>query len=193
MNEELKQKLDKVLDLFNQKNYKEAEKKLLQLRRNYYDSSHVNYLLGNLYGEYDNPNKSKEKALHYYQLVIDSENPLERVFIEVIHHLSDKKQQVSILKKGLTFFPKSSEIIERLIYRLNNPESIELYDSLKDKSFLDEVSNFIILIALYEEGLFDRSIEHAQKIQVKDKDNLLLKNLIIAYCNYKLGRINDSI
>ena len=193
MNEELKQKLDKVLDLFNQKNYKEAEKKLLQLRRNYYDSSHVNYLLGNLYGEYDNPNKSKEKALHYYQLVIDSENPLERVFIEVIHHLSDKKQQVSILKKGLTLFPKSSEINERIIYRLNNPESIELYDSLKDKSFLDEVSNFIILIALYEEGLFDRSIEHAQKIQVKDKDNLLLKNLIIAYCNYKLGRINDSI
>jgi len=90
MNSNLKELIDQAIQLIQQKNYTEAELKLLSARKDYYENSSLNFLLGRIYADWESPLKSQEKAIHYFQLVIDSDLPIERAFIELIYLVRER-------------------------------------------------------------------------------------------------------
>jgi tetratricopeptide (TPR) repeat protein len=187
MNSNLKELIDQAIQLIQQKNYTEAELKLLSARKDYYENSSLNFLLGRIYADWESPLKSQEKAIHYFQLVIDSDLPIERAFIELIYLVRERNKQISILKRGLSAFPQSSDIFEMLINRLEYADRLVVFDSISDHSFINETTLFTILISLYELDLFERVIQQSLEMQNVGKDFALLKDLIVGFAYLKLG------
>ena len=193
MDDNLKQIIDQIVQLIKTKKYNDAEDKLLEARKSYYNNEIVNYLLGTIYSEWDSPLKAAEKALHFFELVINSDHPIENAFIELTYLISDKFKQISLLKKGLESFPQSSKLFERLIFRLGNDEIIQLFDSLTDQSFINELTNFKILLAFYELNLFDRVLTHSDKLRSTNKDLLLFLNFILGCANFKIANYKAAV
>ena len=58
--------INDILKLLEQKKFSEAEKSLNDLRKRNEDKSIIDYLLGRLNDDYQNPNRSVESAKRFY-------------------------------------------------------------------------------------------------------------------------------
>jgi hypothetical protein len=89
------QDIQKLIDT-NQ--YPEAEKALLTLEREGHDSAIIYYMLGGLYNNYQNPNRSKKKTKEYFTAAIQCAEPIVEAFLELASIEQNCQHRLRILK-----------------------------------------------------------------------------------------------
>jgi len=179
--------LNKVIGLVKQKKFSEAEKALLELRKKDYSNEVINYYLGVIYNDFNNPNKSDVKTRRYFGYVVDSDNPIEEAFIELANLEKNINHARRILKKGLAKFPKSVKLYERLLWKTETTKRNSIFEEIAKKGI---TSNDILIIKVethYEQKEFNDALNVISQVELSDSEELKILNTIKAYCHLEIN------
>lgn len=184
--------LDKIIDLLNQKKFSEAEEILLKLRKKDPRNEVTNYFLGIIYNDFNNPNKSNEKAKRYFGYAIDSDNPIEKAFIKLAHLEKNASHAGRILRKGLEKFPKSVKLYEELLWKTETTKRDSIFEEIARKGI---TSNNILIIELethFKQERFDDALNIASRIELTDREEVKILHTVKAYCYLEINDVKKS-
>lgn len=193
--------LEKALELIDKESFNEAEKFLLNLRRNS-QTPYINYLLGYIhhvnlsaYSFSENKDKfkgSKEDAKRFLGYSIDSGNPIEDAFWRLADIEKNKKHAVRILKKGLEYFPNSKIIYEYLIIKSEISDIPLISREIESKNIVSNTIYFKLYEFFSNQKCYDEALKQLEKIKVKNNNEDQLLSLIKAFCLFELSEIEKA-
>ena len=186
-------KINKIVDAIKKENYDIAESMLLELWRKNPRDAYINYLLGYLYDEYRNPAHSNEKAKRYFRASIACDKPIERAFYYLASLEKNQEQGKRILLRGLTFFPKSRDIYERLLNISPNSEKVRLFDEIVKKGIDSDYTRIIMIQHYFGSGDFGLALNLIDKVQSQDKTDQMVLRLYKGLCFLENKEINRAL
>ncbi|PYE49363.1 hypothetical protein HUB98_04050 [Paenibacillus barcinonensis] len=175
--------------LLQEKNFDEAERLLLDIRKKDKNNSANNYYLGLLYSNYSNPNESEEKAKEYFIDVISSEYVYEYAYIYLEQREKNKNKSIRLLEAGLKVFPNSIGLNERLLYQLDSEIKEEFYKKLMANGISSNELHYVMVDYYYRNGKYIEAIDASKEIIIKFENDKLFIDLHNSYCLYRMGEI----
>jgi tetratricopeptide (TPR) repeat protein len=186
-------KINKIVDALKKNKYDIAERILLELWRKDSHDAYINYLLGYLYNEYKNPAHSTEKAKRYFRLSIACDKPIENAFWYLAWLEKNQEHAKRILLRGLTFFPKSRGLYERLLTISSNTEKVKLFDEIIKKGIDSDSARIIMIQYYFKSSDFVLALDLIDKVQSQDKTDGMVLQLYKALCFLENKEINKAL
>ncbi|MGA9364674.1 MAG: tetratricopeptide repeat protein [Bacteroidota bacterium] len=181
--------IDRIYELIEKKEFQEAENTLAELGKQGLRSSVVNYFLGIIYSEYDNKEKSIQKAKEFFQYAIDGEQPIEDAFLRLSTLETIRPHSIRILRKGLEIFPKSTELYEKLLLLNKVSEREQIYSEVVAKGITSSTLDSIMLCTFAELSKYDDGLKLAPKVTPSDHFSMLLKRAIEGFCYLETNNV----
>lgn len=175
--------IDEIIKLIDSKEYITAIDKIGQLKKP--EDSYLNYLLGFIYQQYDNPEKSVEKAEEYFGKVIESEKPIPDAFNKLAQLKKNREQSLRILQKGLNLFPNDVELYESLLKKNHNTERIKIFYEIDEKGISSKEITLIKIETFFDVGDYKTVLQLLDNIEIESEKENLIKQLIKGYCLYE--------
>ncbi|WP_127545656.1 MULTISPECIES: hypothetical protein [Paenibacillus] len=183
---------DYIEKLLEEKKFEELEKYLKKMKKENYNDSSVNYYLGVLYSDYNNPKKSEETAKSYFLDVISSNHVYEYAYIYLEQIERNRNKSIRILEAGLKCFPNSLTLNKRLLYNLDNVEKENLYQKLLTAEISSNDIHVCMMNYYYSSDNFSVAIDTSKKINRQDEMDEIFIILHNAYCFYHMGEIDAA-
>ncbi|MCM3202903.1 tetratricopeptide repeat protein [Paenibacillus illinoisensis] len=183
---------EQIESLLEEKNFEEMERLLLDMRRKEHANSTVNFYLGLLYSDYDNSNKSEEKAKKFFLEVISSDHVYEYAYVYLEQKENNKNKSIRLLEAGLKVFPNSVQLNQRLLFQLEPELKEGFYQKLIAAGISTNEINSFMMEYYYDKNKYDEAIEASKKIITKIEIDALFISLHNAFCLYRMGEINKA-
>lgn len=174
--------IDRIYELIEKKEFREAENTLAELGKQGLRLSVVNYFLGIIYSDYDNKERSVQKAKEFFQYAIDAEQPIEDAFLRLSTLETIRPHSIRILRKGLELFPKSTELYEKLLLLNKVSEREQIYSEALAKGITSSGLDSIMLCSFAELRKHEDALKLVPKVTPSDHVSVLLKRAIEAFC-----------
>jgi hypothetical protein len=146
------------------------------------NDSYLNYLLGYLYQDRNNPARSSDKAKRHFRVSIASDKPYEDSFWYLSWLENDREQAKRILQRGLTFFPNSRGFHERLLSLSSDSEKIRLYDEIVKRNLESDSSRATMIQYYFNAGEFTPAMELIDKCQTQDSTDRMVLRIFKGAC-----------
>lgn len=174
--------INEIIRLLEEAKFDKAEAALQKLRRNDPKNPRINYLLGDLYDDYRNPNGSAEKAKRCFREVIADERPPEEAFYRLARIERTSQHAKRIIIKGLIKYPKSIKLYELLLARADNQERNSIFTEMCNKGIVSDFAHRIMANTCFELGEFDRAQSFIEKAQQPNERTTLFLRLFKGLC-----------
>ena len=147
---------ENITVLLNQNKFDEAMKEIdiaLKDDLNSEDKSKLFYLKGKMYRDYRYESKNENKARREFLNSIQCDKPFHKSYSEYSELIEDKHVIKSILTDGLKKYPKSSDILVKIIYE--KVCSLEEVEILILEANYSEVTIFSMIQVLFEKKYYE--------------------------------------
>lgn len=170
--------VDRIVYLIKKKRYIRAESKLRALLKKTPDNSYLNYLLGYIFQDQNNPAQSLDKAKRYFRASIAGDKPYEDSFLHLSWLENNREQAKRILQRGLTFFPNSRGFRERILRLSANGEKVKLFDEIVKRNLESDTSRATMIQYYFDEGEFVLATELIDKCHPQDSTDMMVLRII---------------
>lgn len=185
---------ENITVLLNQNKFDEAMKEIdiaLKDDLNSEDKSKLFYLKGKMYRDYRYESKNENKARREFLNSIQCDKPFHKSYSEYSELIEDKHVIKSILTDGLKKYPKSSDILVKIIYE--KVCSLEEVEILILEANYSEVTIFSMIQVLFEKKYYETitKLIPLHKDKITDSNGKMQVVLVEAISYFMIGKTEE--
>ncbi|MCK9211194.1 MAG: tetratricopeptide repeat protein [Ignavibacteriaceae bacterium] len=177
--------IDEIIKLIDSKQYKTAIESIEKSDDS--NEPHLNYLVGHIYQQYDNPERSNELADKYFSKVVEADRPISDAFIRLANLKESKEHALRILNKGLVLFPQNVSLYEEIIKRNPSIERQKIFEEVEKKGLFSKEITLLKIETFYDLKKYQETIHLLNQVNAETDKEKQFINLISGYCSYELN------
>jgi tetratricopeptide (TPR) repeat protein len=167
--------------------FSEAEEALLALKREGSAGSIPDYLLGCLYDDYKNPQRSRREAKRYFTAAIQTDDPVEEAFLQLARLERGRTHTERILKRGVQCFPRSVRLHERLLGWTAEDAREKLFLKMVGDGLASRDATALMIRTYTELKQHSKALDLIATFAPRDDNQAMMVTLLKALCLLESG------